>query len=135
MCMMGAAAVIPFKLGAAKNKLPNIVLIYADDAPDSFNVLSALTGKSPVGRDHLVEHAGTLSLIKGHWKYIEPSDGAKIARNVNIELGNDPEPQLYNLKNDLGERHNLAAQHPEIVKELASLLEKIRRNGRSRSLR
>ncbi|HDZ23064.1 MAG TPA: arylsulfatase, partial [Desulfobacteraceae bacterium] len=107
----------------------------ADDAPDSFNVLSALTGKSPVGRDHLVEHAGTLSLIKRHWKYIEPSDGAKIARNVNIELGNDPEPQLYNLKNDLGERHNLAAQHPEIVKELASLLEKIRRNGRSRPLR
>lgn len=106
----------------------------ANDAPDSYNVLSALTGKSPAGRDHLVEHAGTLSLIKGHWKYIEPSDGAKIARDVNIELGNDPEPQLYNLKNDLGERHNLAAQHPEIVKELASLLEKIRSNSRSRPL-
>jgi arylsulfatase A-like enzyme len=102
------------------------------DAPDSFDVLSALIGKSSSGRDHLVEHAGTLSLIKGHWKYIEPSDGARIARNVNIELGNDPQPQLYNLENDLGERHNLAAEHPEMVEELASLLEKIRNDGRSR---
>jgi arylsulfatase A-like enzyme len=107
----------------------------ATDAPDSFNVLSALLGKSPSGRDHLVEHAGTLSLIKGHWKYIEPSGGARIARNVNIELGNDPQPQLYNLENDLGEKHNLAAEHPEMVKELASMLEKIRSDGRSRPLR
>ena len=107
----------------------------ADDAPDSFDVLSALTGRSSSGRDHLVEHAGTLSLIKGHWKYIEPSDGAKIARNVNIELGNDPQPQLYNLENDLGEKHNLAAEHPEMVKELASMLEKIRSDGHSRPLR
>jgi arylsulfatase A len=76
-----------------------------------------------------------LSLIKGHWKYIEPSGGARIARNVNIELGNDPQPQLYNLKNDLGERHNLAAEHPEMVEELASLLEKIRNDGHSRPLR
>lgn len=107
----------------------------ADDAPDSFDVLNALMGKSSSGRDHLVEHAGTLSLIKGIWKYIEPSKGPKIARNVNIELGNDPQPQLYNLKDDLGERHNLAAEHPEIVKKLASLLEKIKSDGRSRPLR
>jgi arylsulfatase A-like enzyme len=106
-----------------------------DDAPDSFDVLSALLGKSPTGRDHLVEHAGTLSLIKGGWKYIQPSKGAKINRNVNIELGNDPQPQLYNLENDLGERRNLALDHPEIVKELAALLRKIRNDGRSRPLR
>jgi arylsulfatase A-like enzyme len=109
--------------------------LQANDAPDSFDVLSALLGKSSLGRDHLVEHAGTLSFIKGSWKYIEPSDGAKIARNVNIELGNDPQPQLYNLENDLGERHNLAAEHPEMVEKLASLLEKIRNDGRSRPIK
>jgi arylsulfatase A-like enzyme len=93
-----------------------------------------LLGKSSTGRDHLVEHAGTLSLIKGQWKYIEPSKGPKVNRNVNIELGNDPQPQLYNLSNDLGEKHNLAAEHPEIVKELSALLKKIRSDGRTRSL-
>ena len=105
-----------------------------NDAPDSFDVLSALLGKSETGRDHLVEHAGTLSLIKGDWKYIQHSKGARINLNVNIELGNDPQPQLYDLKNDLGEKHNLATEHPEIVKELATLLNKIKNDGRSRPL-
>jgi arylsulfatase A-like enzyme len=106
-----------------------------DDAPDSFDVLSALLGKAPMGRDHLVEHAKTLSLIEGDWKYIEPSRGPRINRNTNIELGNYPDPQLYNLKNDLGEKHNLAAEHPEVVKELATLLKKIIEDGRTRPYR
>jgi hypothetical protein len=29
-----------------------------------------LLGRTQVGRDHLVEHAGTLSVIQGDWKYI-----------------------------------------------------------------
>lgn len=103
-----------------------------DEAPDSFNVLSALLGKAPMGRDHLVEHAGVLSLIKGDWKYIEPGMGPRMNRNVNIELGNDREPQLYNLKSDIGERHNVASEHPELVRELAALLKKIREDGHTR---
>jgi len=99
------------------------------DAPDSFDALSALLGETPTGRDHLVEHARVLSLIKGDWKYIEPGKGPRLNRNVNIELGNDPRPQLYNLKSDIGERYNVAADHPQIVRELAALLEKIRNDG------
>jgi len=104
----------------------------ADDAPDSFDVLGALLDSTRTGRDHLVEHAGTLSLIKGDFKYIEPSKGPRINSNVNIELGNDPEPQLYNLKDDLGEKHNVATEHPEVVKEMAALLKKIRDDGHTR---
>jgi len=104
----------------------------ADDAPDSFDVLDALLGKTQTGRDHLVEHAGALSLIKGNWKYIQPHKGPKINRNVNIELGNDLNPQLYNLADDLGETNNLAAEHPGRVKELADLLEQIKQAGRTR---
>ena len=103
-----------------------------DDAPDSIDVLSALLAESRAARDHLVEHAGTLSLIKGNWKYIEPSKGAKINRSVNIELGNDPSPQLYDLRADLGEKHNIAAEHAEVVKEMAALLQRIRKAGRTR---
>jgi arylsulfatase A len=68
----------------------------------------------------------------GDWKYIEPSNGARINRNVNIELGNDRKPQLYDLRTDLGEKHNVAAEHPETVKELAALLRKIKAAGRTR---
>jgi hypothetical protein len=47
-------------------------------------------------------------------------------------MGNDPEPQLYNLKEDIGERKNLATENPEKVKELEALLAKIKEDGRTR---
>lgn len=102
------------------------------DAPDSFNILQAMLGRTQKGRDNLVEHARTLSLVKGQWKYIQPSKGSKINKNTNTELGLDQQPQLYNLKADIAEQHNVAAEHPEIVKELSGMLEKIKAAGRSR---
>ncbi len=103
-----------------------------NDAPDSFNVLPALLGQSKRGREHIVEHAGGLALRLDHWKYLEPLEGPKRSTNTNIELGNDPEPQLYDLSKDPGETQNLAAQYPEQVKIMEALLQKIRRDGRSR---
>jgi arylsulfatase A-like enzyme len=98
------------------------------DGPDSRNLFDVLTGKTEQGRDHLVEHNvnGTLSLVKGNWKYIEPSRASRINRNTNIELGNDTVPQLYNLDEDIGEKNNLAKDYPEKVEELSSLLDEIR---------
>ena len=96
------------------------------DAPDSFNILPALLGESPMGRDFVVEHAGALSIIQGNWKYIEPNNKAPYHKNTNTELGNSPEPQLYNLSVDLGERNNLAGKFPGKVRELLSTLERVR---------
>jgi arylsulfatase A-like enzyme len=102
------------------------------DAPDSFDMLGPLLGDKPAGRDHLVEHAGTLSLLQGDWKYIEPSKGPRRNVPTNTELGNDPQPQLYDLRHDLGEKNNVATEHPERVKEMAERLRQIRSAGRSR---
>lgn len=102
------------------------------DAPDSHDVLAALLGDSATGRDHLVEHAGALSLIRGKWKYIEPSTGAKFNPNTGIEMGRDTVPQLYDLEVDIGEKNNVAPLHPELVREMEALLKKIRDDGRSR---
>ena len=98
----------------------------AGAAPDSVNVLPALLGESPAGRDHIVEHAGNLAIRSGDWKYIEPRPGPARSANTNIELGNNPEPQLYDLASDPGETANVAAQHPERVQELAAELQRIR---------
>jgi arylsulfatase A-like enzyme len=89
-------------------------------------------GGSP--RDHLIEHnaAGTLSIVRGPWKYIEPSAAAAYNPLVDIELGNAPEPQLYRIDTDRGEARNLAADFPEVVGQLSRLLETYRRAGATR---
>jgi len=101
-------------------------------APDSFNVMPALLGKSKTGREQLVEQASVLSLRIGQWKYIEPGKGPKIQRNTNTETGNDPDGQLYNLTDDLGETRNLISNYPDRAKEMAARLQQIRQNNRSR---
>jgi arylsulfatase A-like enzyme len=98
-------------------------------APDSEDVLPALLGRSKTARSRLVEHAGSLGLVEGGWKYIEPSRGAKFNRNTNTELGNDPAPQLYDLTRDVGEARNVAADFPDRVKSMAATLERIKAGG------
>ena len=92
-------------------------------APDSRNALPALLGKDRHGRDYIIEKAGSISICDGRWKYIAPSKGPAYNKLTDIELGNAPEPQLYDLKHDLGEQHNVAAQHPEIVDRLQQMLQ------------
>lgn len=98
------------------------------EAPDSKNDLEVLLGKSAKDRDYVIEHAlnGTLSIIKGKWKYIEPHKGVPLYKETNIETGYKEVPQLFDLSKDLAEKHNIADQHPDIVKQMASLLEKVK---------
>jgi arylsulfatase A-like enzyme len=98
-------------------------------APDSHDNLNTLLGKTNTGREWVVEHAlnGRLSIIRGDWKLIEPGQGVKVLANTNTETGNDPLPQLYNLKTDIGEKNNVAPGNMDIVKELTDLLEGIRK--------
>jgi arylsulfatase A-like enzyme len=110
------------------------------DAPDSLDVLPALLGDAKTGRTTLVEHAGVLGLREGNWKYTEPVAGRgpkgkgpmKINPNTHTEMGVDNVPQLYDLSVDLGEQHNIAAEHPDIVARMKTELARIRDAGRSR---
>lgn len=95
----------------------------ADAAPDSFNLLPALLGQDPVGRQHLVEHARTLALRQGPWKLIEPAKRAS---------ADGRDAQLFNLGDDPGEEKNLVQQMPQKVEEMMKLLGDIRNSGRSR---
>ena len=96
----------------------------ANAAPDSKDFLNVLLGKSDKGRTSLVEQGlFGLAIIKGDWKYIEPTNGPVLLKEKNMETGNSKGPQLYNLKEDIGETKNLASQYPEKVAELAKLLE------------
>jgi arylsulfatase A-like enzyme len=85
----------------------------AGAGPDSQNVLAALLGEAKTGRTSLVEQGGgaQTALRKGHWKFIPRPNG---------------KPELYDLSTDLGETKNLAAEKPDVVKEMRETLQKIR---------
>jgi len=103
----------------------------AEAAPDSFDILPALLGRSGRGRDHIVEAAGTLGLIVGNWKVIQPRQGPAFSGG-HVETGNGPEPQLYDVSTDPAEKNNVAAQHPDIVARLMARLDAIQKAGRTR---
>lgn len=92
-------------------------------AKDSQNHIQTLLGNSAKGRDYVIESAYTLSISNGEWKYIEPNKGARFNRLTNTELGSDTLPQLYNLKQDKGEKNNLYLVNPEKLTELKNILE------------
>ncbi len=133
------------KAGTVSNSLFSQVDLYAslasltgqslsgDNAPDSFNSLSALLGAAK-DREYIVQQSinSTLSLIQGKWKYIEPSKGQKMNVPTNTELGNLAQPQLYDLKADIGEKNNLASKYPDEVKKMALMLKQIREKNKTR---
>lgn len=92
-------------------------------AIDSRKQLNALLGTDKKGRDYIIEAAQSISISDGEWKYITPCDRTPYYKITCTETGNLLEDQLYNLRKDIGEKHNLAQEHPEKLKELKRLLE------------
>lgn len=88
---------------------------------DGVNLLPFLTGKNS-GRPHetlywrLGEH---MAIRKGDWKLVKTKEGPLKEANPSAfsDLSN---AELYNLAEDIGETKNLAAVHPEKVRELAA---------------
>ncbi len=102
--------------------------IPAGDAPDSQNMLPVLLGKSTNGRRQLVEQGATQALVQDGWKYISPGRAAAYNPLTGIETGSTAKPQLYHLQLDIGERINLASQHPDKVQQMAAELKRITEN-------
>jgi len=102
-----------------------------DAALDSFNLLPALTGRSPHGRGYLVQQARGLTIRKGNWKLVPP--GAETRRAAGLPtLAADNPLELYQLSRDRAETTNVAAAHPAVAAELTALLAKIQHDGRTR---
>ncbi|MCL2743436.1 MAG: arylsulfatase [Planctomycetaceae bacterium] len=103
-------------------------------APDSINALPVLLGESQRDRDYNIEQASGLTIISKGWKYIPPNNGPaeikmpKMGGEKPVETGNLNVPQLYKLDEDIAEQKNLAAEHPDIVKELDALLKSKQQN-------
>jgi len=97
------------------------------EGTDSRDYLDVLLGKSQRGRDALVLEANSRTFLRqGDWVMIPPYAGAKVNKQVNIEMGNAKEYQLYNLQEDIGEQINLAGQEPDKLEEMKKHYEQLR---------
>ena len=92
---------------------------------DGVNLLPYLTGeKSAAPHDALYWRFGQqIALRKGDWKIVKGAgmEGMAAGRAGKADTGG---AELYNLKEDIGEKNNLAAKNPEKLKELAAAWDK-----------
>lgn len=75
---------------------------------DGVDISPALLHQKPLAeRDLFWRYAGKAAIRRGPWKLVRTDDGC----------------ELFNLKSDLQEKKNLAAENPDLVKELTQALE------------
>lgn len=134
MCHVDLMATVAAILG---EKLP------VNAAEDSVNVLPALLGEklSASAREATVHHSmqGNFAIRQGDWVLIDAPNGDGNGKRGEPEwfktergYAKDNQPgELFNLREDLSERHNYFGERPELVRQLKDLLEKYKAEGRS----
>jgi arylsulfatase A len=146
--------IVEWPKGAAKNKKNSQVICSTDlfatcaeltnfnvkpnEGEDSYSFMPLLNGtvKTEI-RPYTVHHSidGSFAIRQGDWKLIFCAGSGgwsaptpATIRNNNLNL---PAMQLYNLKDDVGERNNLIDVYPQKVLELKAAMAKIILDGRS----
>jgi arylsulfatase A len=108
-------------------------------AEDSHDLLPLFKGdKAPVRETHVHNtFANTYAIRHGDWVLVDTESGYGSKVNPVWEKrhaypADDSQPaELYNIRDDIAQKKNLAAAHPEKVEELRSLLKKIQQQGHS----
>ncbi|GEC72749.1 Arylsulfatase A [Flavobacterium flevense] len=94
---------------------------------DSQDFLNVFLGNSNKGRNNLILEATSRTALRhGDWLMIPPYKGPSYNPEVNIELGSSSEYQLYNLKNDIGQNHNLAKENKKKLEECIKIFINLR---------
>jgi arylsulfatase A-like enzyme len=97
--------------------------IRSKDGVDLSNVLFQNAGK---GRSELILEATSRTAFRSqNWVLIPPYIGPAVSPNVNIEIGNASEYQLYNLEEDIAQQQNLAVSNPQKLIEMIDRYESI----------
>lgn len=99
-------------------------------ACDSREQLDTWLGKSDASCPYVLKLAANHTLVAraGKWKYIAPSNGGPmITWGPKIETGNLPQPQLFDMEKSAYESDNVAAKHPDIVRNFQRLIDESRR--------
>jgi arylsulfatase A-like enzyme len=95
------------------------------DGHDLFPILTGERDASAYQAFYYYDRDQLQAVRSGKWKLHLPMENRFRAHHTDetIAIG----PELYDLDNDIGEQHNLAAEHPEVVERLIGLAEKARK--------
>ncbi|MFB2120652.1 arylsulfatase [Parapedobacter sp. 2B3] len=103
---------------------------------DSEDYMDVLLGRSNAGRTSLILEASARTALRhGNWVMIPPYDGPAINKQVNIELGNNTEYQLFDIKSDPGQQRNVAKQQQDTLKKLVTEFQRIRGTDQGRHVK
>ena len=107
-------------------------------AEDSFDLLPLWRGEVDAVRPFLVHntYATRWAIRRGDWLLVDASHGShtKVPEWLAAAQGYAPnvhDVELFDLRTDPGQRHNLCEQHREVVAELQALLRRLREQGHS----
>jgi arylsulfatase A-like enzyme len=126
ICLTDLMATCTELLGAA---LPQ------DAAEDSVSVLPLLLGSEAPVRDRTVYHsgAGNFAVFQGPWKLALCPNGGGYWNPDQVSTSDKLTAQLYDLREDPGERQNLFDRYPDVVDALLEYIERVVSAGRSTS--
>jgi arylsulfatase A len=116
---------------ATVDMLPTLVRVAGGEPPidrpldgkDIRPLLFAEPGAKSPHKYYLFPH-GLGALRNGPWKFYPWPEGADVKKKDQKPLPpGAPKVQLYDLANDIGEKRNVAADHPQVVERLAAVYE------------
>jgi arylsulfatase A-like enzyme len=112
-------------LGATLDLLPTFAALAGVPAPtdrelDGYDLSAALKGTGQSPRDRIFYYRGTSiwAARQGPWKVHYRSKSGYLQDPI---IDHDP-PLLYNLEVDPGEKHNVAADHPDIIESIDAMV-------------
>ncbi|PHR91946.1 MAG: arylsulfatase [Blastopirellula sp.] len=118
------------ELGITMDLLPTFAKLTGGQAPqdriiDGRDIWPLISGEKNAATPHEAYYyyfRGTLHAVRsGDWKLFVSRKGRQ-----NKKLDDNFKPELYNLKDDIGESTNVAADHPEVVAQLMQHIQAIR---------
>lgn len=110
------------------------ITLKVSEAIDSQDLLSALLGKAPEGREELLTEDVMCRKVlrRNNWVYLTPAEGEPYMEQVQIETGASLDAQLYNMDYDPGQQCNVAQEHPALIEAMEARIREIVESERTR---
>jgi arylsulfatase A len=120
------------EIAATVDMLPTLVRLAGGAPPtdrpiDGKDIRPLLLGEAGAKTPHhayLFPHDKG-ALRNGNWKFYPWPEGAGAKKDAKPPPADAPKVQLYDPAKDLGEKHNVAAEHPEIVVRLNDMYQRM----------